>query len=86
MRQLHSAFLKALLTQAKECLSAYAQIPIKYVDADLVQSIELVNSLKIYAYDAYLICCALEFGTPLLTLDTGLKHAANKVGVEVLEV
>ena len=77
---------RANLLQAKECLSAYAQIPIKHVDADLSQSIEFVNSLKIYAYDAYLIRCALEFGTPLLTLDAGLKHAASRVGVEVLEV
>ncbi|MEE8056423.1 MAG: type II toxin-antitoxin system VapC family toxin [Pseudomonadales bacterium] len=77
---------RANLSQAKKCLSAYGQIPIKYVEADLTQSIELVSSLKIYAYDAYLVRCALEFGTPLLTLDSGLKYAAGRVGVEVLEV
>lgn len=74
------------LPQAKKCLSAYNQIPIKYVDIDLSQSIELVNSLKIYAYDVYLIRCALESGTPLLTLDSGLKYAAGRLGVEILEV
>ena len=74
------------LAQAKKCLAAYSQIPIRFVDIDLPQTIELVNALKIYAYDAYLMRCALEFGTPLLTLDAGLKHAASKVGIEILGV
>ena len=60
------------LKQAKECLASYHQIPIKYVDAGLVQTLGLVNSLKIYAYDTYLVRCALEFGAPLLTMDSGL--------------
>ncbi len=74
------------LLQAKECLVAYYQIPVKYVDVDLTQTIELVSSLKIYAYDAYLVRCALEFSAPLLTLDSGLRYAASRVGVEVLEI
>ena len=74
------------LSQVKECLITYRQILIKYVDVDLIQTMELVNSLKIYAYDAYLIRCSLEFNAPLLTLDSRLKYAANRLGVEILEV
>ena len=74
------------LNLAKKCLAAYREIPIKFVDVDLVQTLELVHSLKLYAYDAYLIRAALEAGAPLLTLDSGLKHAAQRVGVELLEV
>jgi len=74
------------LEQANACLNAYEEIPIKFVDVSLIQVLELVNHLKIYAYDAYLIKCAQELGTPLLTLDRGLISAAQSVGVKILEV
>jgi hypothetical protein len=40
----------------------------------------------IYAYDAYLLVCAIQFGAPLLTLDDSLKVAATSLGITVLEV
>ena len=53
---------------------------------DLKQSLRLVKRLRIYAYDAYLLVCAMQFGAPLLTLDGPLKTAASALGIEVLEV
>ena len=68
------------------CVDAYLQIPIKLVDVDLKQSLALVQQFRIYAYDAYLLVCAMNLGTPLLSLDEPLKAAAQTLGIEVLEV
>jgi predicted nucleic acid-binding protein len=74
------------LAQAAACLDAYLQIPIKLVDVDLKQSMGLVKQFRMYAYDAYVLVCALHLGTPLLSLDVPLKAAARSLGIEVLEV
>lgn len=39
-----------------------------------------------YAYDAYLIACALAQKAPLLTLDRGLERTARAAGVQCVEV
>jgi len=83
-----SAMLKRnriTLSQAQTCINLYRQIPIKFVEVDLHQTTELVEQLKIYAYDAYLIQCALQTQTPLLSVDAGLMQAANSLGIIVLE-
>ena len=56
------------------------------VSVDLKQSLALVRQLNIYAYDAYLLVCAMQLGTPLLTLDAPLKVAAASLGIEVMEI
>jgi predicted nucleic acid-binding protein len=71
--------------QAQSCIALYQQIPLKLVDINLAKTIDLVEQLKIYAYDAYLIQCALQTKTPLLTLDAGLIQAAKAVGITILE-
>ena len=74
------------LELTKLALGAYREIPIKFIDILLERSLELSHSLKIYAYDAYLIQCAQQTNTSLLTLDGGLKTAAKKIGIHILEV
>lgn len=74
------------LDQAKAAVEIYEQISISFVDIDLKQALEIVDKHKVYAYDAYMIACALNRECPLLTLDGGLKLAAKAVGVEVWEV
>jgi predicted nucleic acid-binding protein len=71
--------------QAQSCIALYQQIPLKFVDINLSKTIDLVEQLQIYAYDAYLIQCALQTNTPLLTLDAGLIQAAKVVGITILE-
>jgi len=71
--------------QAQSCIALYQQIPLELVDINLAKTIVLVEQLKIYAYDAYLIQCALQTKTPLLTLDTGLIQAAKAVGITIFE-
>jgi predicted nucleic acid-binding protein len=71
---------------AKLALNAYQEIPVKFIDVPLEQALELSYSQNIYAYDAYLIQCAQQTSTSLLTLDKGLKTVAKNIGIQVLEV
>ena len=77
---------KTSIEIAKLALKAYQEIPIKFIDVPLEQALELSYSQKIYAYDAYLIQCAQQTSTSLLTLDKGLKTVAKNIGIQVLEV
>lgn len=67
-------------------LAEYQKIPIKFIDISLEKGLELSSKLNIYAYDAYLIQCALQTGTQLLTLDRGLIEASKNMDVKCLEV
>ncbi len=71
---------------AQQALAAYSDIPIKFIDVPLDTALKISKTQNIYAYDAYLIQCAQQTSTSLLTLDKGLKSAARRVGVNVLEL
>ena len=71
---------------AKQCLAAYQKIPIKFIDAPLERTLELCQQFNMYAYDAYLVQCAQQTSTSLLTLDRGLKSVAQAIGIVVHEV
>jgi predicted nucleic acid-binding protein len=58
----------------------------RLVDVDLALALEVAAEHGLYAYDAYMITCALAQRAPLLTLDGGLRRAAVAVGVQALEV
>ena len=77
---------KASIEQAKSALAIYREIPIKFIDVPLEQSLEISHSLNIYSYDAYLIQCAQQTSTSLLTLDRGLRSVAEKTGLHIIEV
>ena len=77
---------KFTIEQAKLALVSYREIPIKFIDVPLEQSLDLSHSLNIYSYDAYLIQCAQQTSTSLLTLDKGLRLAGKKTGLHIIEV
>jgi predicted nucleic acid-binding protein len=85
---LSAMFKKRSLTieQVQRAIKAYREIPIKFIDVPLEQALEISYSQNMYAYDAYLVQCAQLTSTPLLTLDSGLKKIARKMGVQLLEV
>ena len=56
------------------------------VDVELDESLLIAAQYNIYAYDAYLLRCAIKYRLPLLTLDRGLRHVAGQVGVQLVEV
>jgi len=72
--------------QALEAIEVYRQIPIRFVDVELDQTLEIAGELGIYAYDAYLIRCGLKYTASLISLDQGLVEAAKQMGVNVVEV
>jgi len=84
-----SAMLKhqrVTLAQAIEAIEAYAKIPVRFVEVELVDSLTLADELELYAYDAYLLRCAVKYRSPLLTLDKKLIQAAKSQKIPVLEV
>jgi predicted nucleic acid-binding protein len=74
------------LGAALELLEAYAAIPIRFIDVALKQAVELSARLNVYAYDAYVIACAVNQRAPILTLDGGLIERARDLELDVLEV
>ena len=74
------------LDEAVGMLEAYAAIPIRLSGVALKQAVELSARLNVYAYDAYVIGCAMNQRAPLLTLDGGLRARARELKLNVLEV
>ena len=74
------------MKHAKQALTAYREIPIKFIDVPLEKTLEISHAQNIYAYDAYLIQCAQQTSTSLLTLDKELKAIGKKMGINILEI
>jgi len=77
---------RVTLEQALQAIDTYLEIPVRFVEVELTNSLELAGVLGIYAYDAYLVRCAEKYRLPLLTLDKRLLQAAKDKGISVLEV
>ena len=77
---------RATIETALALLAQYRQIPVRLLEVPMDDCVQLAATLKIYAYDAYMIQCARQTGQPLLSLDGGLCAAARRAGVNVLEV
>jgi predicted nucleic acid-binding protein len=74
------------LDEGLRSLESYAAIPIRLTGLALKQAVELAARLNIYAYDAYVIACAVNQRAPILTLDSGLRARARELKLDVLEV
>ena len=74
------------LAEAQHGLEIFHTIPLRLVRIDLNNAISIANQIKLYAYDAYFLDCAVRHSAPLLTLDRGLERAALKLGVKLMEV
>ena len=77
---------RTTLSRAEQAIAEYERINIRVVDVDLIQALELADQLGMYAYDAYMLACALNLRLPILTLDKKLYNAANLLGVRTVEV
>jgi predicted nucleic acid-binding protein len=74
------------LAQARDAIQGYLRIPIRFVEVDLSECLELAASHNLYAYDAYLLACARSQRTPLLSLDKALLRAAKVDHIGTVEV
>lgn len=74
------------LKQALAAIRAFQAIPIRLAEIDLRAALELAHQVGVYAYDAYMIACALEHRCPLISLDGRLMDAARRAGARTVEV
>lgn len=74
------------LEQAINAIGIYEEISIEIVEISIKKAVELAGKYNAYAYDAYILQCAIEQNIPLLTLDKDLAEIAQKEGVNIIEV
>jgi predicted nucleic acid-binding protein len=74
------------LGAARRALEAYQQIPIRFSDVELDWALEVAQNFDLYAYDAYVLVCAMQHHCALLSLDQGLVTAAARAGIKTLEI
>lgn len=74
------------LAQALQAIDVYHHIPLRLVEVELADSRQLAADLYSYAYDAYLLRCAIRYKAPLLTLDKNLSRLANSKRISAVEV
>lgn len=67
-------------------LGVYRSIPLRRIEVDLGEAMELAARTGLYAYDAYVLLCARSHRAPLLTLDRGLERAAHSMSIPILEL
>lgn len=70
----------------ERAIEIYRRIPIRFVDVNLSAALRIASRHRIYAYDAYLIECAIVRKATLLTLDRSLARVALEAGAQVMEV
>jgi predicted nucleic acid-binding protein len=74
------------LEEAITALAVYKQIPIRFVEVELEESLQIAYQVNIYAYDAYLLRCAQKQKSPVLFLDKALLTLARQLKLQVIEV
>lgn len=74
------------LDKALQAIDIYKQIPIRFIEVELEESLRIAHQLNIYAYDAYLLRCTQKQKAPLLTLDKRLLELAKELKLQVIEV
>jgi len=72
--------------QVREAVEIYLSIPVRLVETDLRESLDISISHRIYAYDACFIEAARRLRQRLLTLDLEMMRVARDCGVKVMEV
>jgi predicted nucleic acid-binding protein len=67
-------------------LEIYHQIPLRFTEVELDKTMQIVDEFGLYAYDAYLLRCAIKYQTALITLDRSLAQVAQEMNIEVIEI
>ena len=74
------------VSDAQRGLEILDSIPLQYVNVDMANVLSIAAQVNAYAYDAYLLDCALRHAAPLLTLDRTLKRAADALGINLVNL
>lgn len=70
---------------AADAWTAFAAVPVRFVEVDIAEAVATAIELGLYAYDAYILVLARHRGLPLLTLDQHLRATAAQAHVQLLE-
>jgi len=84
-----SAMLKQdrlTIDDAQKGLAIFEQVPIQFTKPNFAHSMAIAHHARIYAYDAYVLDCAIRHKAPILTLDRKLMTAAAGLNAAILEV
>lgn len=74
------------LKEAEQVLVQLTEIPIRRSKLRLKEAIKLAHLHNIYAYDAYILDCARQYRSPLLSLDKKLIKIGKKLELNLVEV
>lgn len=74
------------LKEAQQVLIQFDDIPIRRTKLRLIEATKIAFNHNIYAYDAYVLDCARQYRSPLLSLDNQLKVIGEKLELNVLEI
>jgi predicted nucleic acid-binding protein len=77
---------KIELDSAKKAIEYYKMIPLRLVDVDIHNSLEISKQYNIYAYDGYFLECARHYKSSLLTIDNRLFDLAKQMNISAIEV
>ncbi|MEX0769150.1 MAG: type II toxin-antitoxin system VapC family toxin [Balneolaceae bacterium] len=85
---LSAMFKRNLITleEGERVLSQFGEIPIRRTKLRLKEATKLAHTHNIYAYDAYVLDCALQYRSLLLSLDNKLKEVGKELQLTLLEV
>jgi predicted nucleic acid-binding protein len=71
----------------KQILAAYndfKKIPLRLLDVDIENALEIACEYSIYAYDAYYLEPACRLRLPLFTLDVMMKKIAKNLNLRIM--
>jgi len=74
------------LEKARQVLTQFAEIPIRRTKLRLTEATKITYNHSIYAYDAYVLDCARQYRSPLLSLDNQLLAIGKELELQLLEV
>jgi predicted nucleic acid-binding protein len=63
---------------------AFQEIPIELAPVDIEMALKISHDHRIYAYDSYMLSCAIDYKSPLLTLDRQLIKTAGQLKIRSL--
>jgi predicted nucleic acid-binding protein len=74
------------IEDAQKGLAIFEEVPIQFSKPNFAHSLAIAHQANIYAYDAYVLDCAIRHKAPILTLDRALIMTAKDFNAAVLEV
>lgn len=74
------------LQTARKVVKQFKKIPIRRTKLRLQEALLMAQNHNMYAYDAYILDCARQYRSPLLSLDNKLVKIGKKLELTLLEV